>query len=71
VRGFIPNKRKGSYHEASTPTYDRLVGQKCNNNNGNVGTWEFHIPDLRYVFFVEQSSSLKAVSPQACIADFF
>ena len=74
MRAFIPNKKgKMSVDEASD-TYDTIdwLVKNVANNNGNVGTWGISYPGFYATYsMLSNHPALKAVSPQACIADFF
>ena len=73
MRGFIPNKKDKEFDEASD-TYDTIdwLIKNVANNNGNVGTWGISYPGFYASYsLLSNHPALKAVSPQACIADFF
>ncbi|WP_339659956.1 CocE/NonD family hydrolase [Croceibacter atlanticus] len=73
MRAYIPNKKKGQVDEASD-TYDTIdwLVKNVDNNNGNVGTWGISYPGFYATYsLLDSHPALKAVSPQACIGDFF
>ncbi|HET8810782.1 MAG TPA: CocE/NonD family hydrolase [Flavobacteriaceae bacterium] len=73
MRPFIPNKTGDQIDEASD-TYDTIewLVNNVENNNGNVGIWGISYPGFYATYsLLSRHPALKAVSPQACIADFF
>ncbi|SRX54980.1 CocE/NonD family hydrolase [Aequorivita sp. CIP111184] len=73
MRAYIPNK-KGTQIDESSDTYDSIDWMVKNipNNNGNVGVWGISYPGFYATCsLLDSHPALKAVSPQACIADFF
>jgi predicted acyl esterase len=48
MRGFIPNRKNKKDIDEASDTYDTIdwLVKNVANNNGNVGTWEFHIRDF-------------------------
>ena len=73
MRAYIPNKKKGQVDEASD-TYDTIEWLVNNvaNNNGKVGVWGISYPGFYATYsLLDSHPALKAVSPQACIGDFF
>jgi len=73
MRAFIPNKTAKEADEVSD-TYDTIdwLVNNVKNNNGNLGTWGISYPGhYATVSTIEAHPALKAVSPQACIGDFF
>ncbi len=73
MRAYIPNKTGKQIDEASD-TYDTIEWLVNNvpNNNGNVGTWGISYPGFYATYsLLSKHPALKAVSPQACIGDFF
>lgn len=73
MRPFIPNKTGDQIDEASD-TYDTIewLVNNVENNNGNVGIWGISYPGFYATYsLLSGHPALKAVSPQACIADFF
>ncbi|MGO4911085.1 CocE/NonD family hydrolase [Leeuwenhoekiella sp. W20_SRS_FM14] len=73
MRAYIPNKKKKQVDEASD-TYDTIdwLVKNVANNNGNVGTWGISYPGFYATYsLLSEHPALKAVSPQACISDFF
>ncbi|AFL81996.1 putative hydrolase, CocE/NonD family [Aequorivita sublithincola DSM 14238] len=73
MRAYIPNK-KGKQFDESSDTYDSIdwLVKNVPNNNGNVGVWGISYPGFYATCsLIDSHPALKAVSPQACIADFF
>ena len=73
MRAFIPNKTGKQVDEASD-TYDTIewLINNVDNNNGKVGTWGISYPGFYATYsLLSEHPALKAVSPQASIADFF
>ena len=73
MRAFIPEKDKTQIDEASD-TYDTIdwLVNNVDNNNGKVGTWGISYPGFYATYsLLSGHPALKAVSPQACIGDFF
>ena len=73
MRAYIPNKTGKQVDEASD-TYDTIdwLVKNVANNNGNVGTWGISYPGFYATYsLLSNHPALKAVSPQACIGDFF
>ncbi|SFU38018.1 hypothetical protein SAMN05216480_10290 [Pustulibacterium marinum] len=73
MRAYIPNKKRKQVDEASD-TYDTIdwLVKHVDNNNGRVGTWGISYPGFYATYsLLSNHPALKAVSPQACIADFF
>ena len=74
MRGFIPNKKGKAATDEASDTYDTIdwLVKNVTNNNGNVGTWGISYPGFYATYsLLSNHPALKAVSPQACIADFF
>ena len=74
MRGFIPNKKGKKDVDEASDTYDTIdwLVKNVANNNGNVGTWGISYPGFYATYsLLSNHPALKAVSPQACIADFF
>nr|WP_315212143.1 CocE/NonD family hydrolase [uncultured Flavobacterium sp.] len=74
MRGFIPNKKEKKDTDEASDTYDTIdwLVKNVANNNGNVGTWGISYPGFYATYsLLSNHPALKAVSPQACIADFF
>ena len=74
MRAYIPNKKSSKDIDETTDTYDTIdwlvKNIKC--NNGNVGIWGISYPGFYAAMsFIDSHPSLKAVSPQAPIADWF
>ncbi|WP_407557739.1 CocE/NonD family hydrolase [Winogradskyella sp. 4-2091] len=73
MRAYIPNKTGKQFDEASD-TYDTIewLVNNVDNNNGNVGTYGISYPGFYATYsLLDSHPALKAVSPQACIGDFF
>lgn len=73
MRPYIPNKQGDEVDEASD-TYDTIEWLITNveNNTGKVGTWGISYPGFYATYsLLSEHPALKAVSPQACIGDFF
>ncbi|WP_188374765.1 CocE/NonD family hydrolase [Winogradskyella haliclonae] len=73
MRAYIPNKTGTQFDEASD-TYDTIewLVNNVENNNGNVGTYGISYPGFYATYsLLDSHPALKAVSPQACIGDFF
>lgn len=73
MRAYIPNK-KGKQVDEASDTYDTIdwLVKNVDNNNGNVGTWGISYPGFYATYsLLSEHPALKAVSPQACISDFF
>ena len=74
MRGFVPNKKSKKDIDEASDTYDTIdwLVKNVVNNNGNVGTWGISYPGFYATYsLLSNHPALKAVSPQACIADFF
>ncbi|MGZ9736781.1 CocE/NonD family hydrolase [Flavobacterium sp. GNP002] len=74
MRGFISNKKGKKDTDEASDTYDTIdwLVKNVANNNGNVGTWGISYPGFYATYsLLSNHPALKAVSPQACIADFF
>ncbi|MBT8245749.1 MAG: CocE/NonD family hydrolase [Winogradskyella sp.] len=73
MRAYIPNKTGNQVDEASD-TYDTIewLVNNVENTNGNVGTYGISYPGFYATYsLLDSHPALKAVSPQACIGDFF
>ena len=73
MRPYIPNKT-GKQTDESSDTYDTIdwLVKNVENNNGNVGIWGISYPGFySSCSLLDSHPALKAVSPQACIGDFF
>ena len=73
MRAYIPNKKEGEIDEASD-TYDTIdwLVNNVPNNNGRVGIWGISYPGFYSTYsLLDAHPALKAVSPQACIGDFY
>lgn len=74
MRGYIPNKKAKTEVDEASDTYDTIdwLVKNVANNNGNVGTWGISYPGYYASYsLLSGHPALKAVSPQACISDFF
>ena len=74
MRAYIPNKKTNKDIDESTDTYDTIdwLIKNIDNNNGRVGTWGISYPGFYATYSaIDAHPALKAVSPQACIGDFF
>ncbi|VAX18954.1 Glutaryl-7-ACA acylase, partial [hydrothermal vent metagenome] len=73
MRPYIPNKN-GNQVDESSDTYDTIdwLVENIPNNNGNVGIYGISYPGFYSAMSLNDSHpALKAVSPQAPIADWF
>ena len=73
VRPYISNKSDNEIDE-STDAYDTIewLVNNVENNNGNVGVWGISYPGFYAAMAaIDAHPALKAVSPQAPIADWF
>ncbi len=73
MRAYIPNKKGKQFDEASD-TYDTIdwLVKNVANTNGKVGVWGISYPGFYATYsLLDAHPALKAVSPQACIGDFF
>lgn len=73
MRGYIPNKKNKQIDESSD-TYDTIdwLVKNVKHNNGNVGMWGISYPGFYAAMsLMDSHPALKAVSPQAPIADWF
>ncbi|MGB3776274.1 MAG: CocE/NonD family hydrolase, partial [Leeuwenhoekiella sp.] len=73
MRPFIPNK-KGKQTDEASDTYDTIdwLVKNVDNTNKNVGIWGISYPGFYATYsLLSEHPALKAVSPQACISDFF
>ena len=74
MRAFIPNKKTKKDIDEASDTYDTIdwLVKNTPNNNGNVGVWGISYPGFYSTYsLLSNHPALKAVSPQACISDFF
>jgi putative CocE/NonD family hydrolase len=74
VRPHKPVKRGSSDIDESTDTYDTIewLVKNIPNNNGRVGMWGISYPGFYVsVGMIDAHPALRAVSPQAPIADWF
>ncbi len=73
MRAYIPNKEGKQFDEASD-TYDTIdwLVKNVANTNGKVGVWGISYPGFYATYsLLDSHPALKAVSPQACIGDFY
>ncbi|WP_282090127.1 CocE/NonD family hydrolase [Aquimarina algiphila] len=73
MRAYIPNKKGKQFDEASD-TYDTIdwLVKNVANTNKKVGIWGISYPGFYATYsLLDAHPALKAVSPQACIGDFF
>lgn len=73
MRAYIPDK-KGTQTDESSDTYDTIdwLVKNVPHNNGKVGVWGISYPGFYATCsLLDAHPALKAVSPQACIGDFF
>ncbi|KZS41746.1 X-Pro dipeptidyl-peptidase [Aquimarina aggregata] len=73
MRAYIPNKKGKQFDEASD-TYDTVdwLINNVENTNKKVGVWGISYPGFYATYsLLDAHPALKAVSPQACIGDFF
>jgi putative CocE/NonD family hydrolase len=73
MRAYKPKKKRKETDEASD-TYDTIdwLVKNTPNNNGKVGIWGISYPGFYATYsLLDAHPALKAVSPQACIGDFF
>ena len=73
MRAYIHNKKGKQFDEASD-TYDTIewLVKNVSSNNGKVGVWGISYPGFYATYsLLDSHPALKAVSPQACIGDFF
>ncbi|MFZ1289923.1 MAG: CocE/NonD family hydrolase [Melioribacteraceae bacterium] len=74
MRPFIPNKNSNKDIDESSDAYDTIdwLVRYVENNNGNVGVWGIFYPGFYAAMAaIDAHPNLKAVSPQAPIADWF
>lgn len=74
MRPINPNKKSKSDIDESTDSYDTIdwLVNNVDNNNGNVGVWGISYPGFYAAMSaINAHPALKAVSPQAPIADWF
>ncbi|MFL1896536.1 CocE/NonD family hydrolase [Aquimarina sp. 2-A2] len=73
MRAYIPNK-KGKQIDEASDTYDTIdwLVNNLENTNKKVGVWGISYPGFYATYsLLDAHPALKAVSPQACIGDFF
>ncbi|MCX7798597.1 MAG: CocE/NonD family hydrolase [Melioribacter sp.] len=74
MRPYIPNKNSSQDIDETTDTYDTIdwLIKNVKYNNGKVGIWGISYPGFYAAMsLIDSHPSLKAVSPQAPIADWF
>lgn len=74
MRAYIPNKKSNKEIDETTDTYDLIdwLVKNLRHNNGNVGIWGISYPGFYAAMsLIDSHPALKAVSPQAPIADWF
>lgn len=74
MRPYIPNKKDPSQVDESSDTYDSVewLVKNIPNNNGKVGIWGISYPGFYAAMAtIDAHPAVKAVSPQAPIADWF
>ena len=74
MRPYIPNKSDSLTIDETTDTYDTIdwLVKNIPNNNGKVGMWGISYPGFySSMGLIDAHPALKAVSPQAPIADWF
>lgn len=74
MRAYIPNKKSNKDIDEITDTYDTIdwLVKNIKHNNGNVGIWGISYPGFYAAMsLIDSHPTLKAVSPQAPIADWF
>lgn len=74
MRAYIPNKTSNKDIDETTDTYDTIewLIKNIKQNNGNVGIWGISYPGFYAAMsLIDAHPALKAVSPQAPIADWF
>jgi len=74
MRAYIPNKKNDKEIDESTDAYDTIewLVKNIKHNNGKVGVWGISYPGFYAAMAaIDAHPALKAVSPQAPIADWF
>jgi putative CocE/NonD family hydrolase len=74
MRAYIPEKKKLKDTDESSDTYDTIdwLIKNLKFNNGNAGIWGISYPGFYAAMsLIDSHPALKAVSPQAPIADWF
>lgn len=74
VRPYIPNKKSKKVVDESSDAYDTVdwLVKNIPNNNGNAGFWGISYPGFYAAMAaIDAHPAVKAVSPQAPIADWF
>jgi len=74
MRPYIPNKKSNKDADESSDAYDTIdwLVNNVENNNGKVGVWGISYPGFYAAMAaIDAHPALKAVSPQAPIADWF
>jgi putative CocE/NonD family hydrolase len=74
MRAYIPNKKSNNDIDETTDTYDTIdwLVKNIKHNNGKAGIWGISYPGFYAAMsLIDSHPSLKAVSPQAPISDWF
>jgi len=74
MRPYIPDKKNNNDVDETTDAYDTIdwLIKNIKHNNGNVGIWGISYPGFYAAMsLIDSHPALKAVSPQAPIADWF
>ena len=74
MRPYIPGKKSNKDIDESSDAYDTIdwLVNNVDNNNGNVGVWGISYPGFYAAMAaIDAHPALKAVSPQAPIANWF
>ncbi|AFN74914.1 peptidase S15 [Melioribacter roseus P3M-2] len=74
MRPYIPDKKSKNDVDETTDTYDTIdwLVKNLKHNNGRVGIWGISYPGFYAAMsLIDSHPALKAVSPQAPIADWF
>ncbi|MGK9477686.1 CocE/NonD family hydrolase [Melioribacter sp. OK-6-Me] len=74
MRPYIPHKKSNNDVDETTDTYDTIewLINNIKHNNGRVGIWGISYPGFYAAMsLIDSHPALKAVSPQAPIADWF
>lgn len=74
MRAYIPHKKNSKDIDETTDTYDTIdwLIKNIKHNNGKVGIWGISYPGFYAAMsLIDSHPALKAVSPQAPIADWF
>ncbi|MEG8990750.1 CocE/NonD family hydrolase [Ignavibacteria bacterium 4148-Me] len=74
MRPYLPDKKSNNDVDETTDAYDTIdwLIKNLKHNNGNVGIWGISYPGFYAAMsLIDSHPALKAVSPQAPIADWF